>query len=55
MTNTAKLAATALLALGLSSLHAQAATLLECAKATGGRVITVEYHYPEGRRPLSCH
>ena len=26
------------------------ATLLECAKATGGRVITVEDHYPEGRR-----
>ena len=28
-------------------------TLLECAKATGGRVITVEDHYPEGRHPLS--
>ena len=25
------------------------ATLLECARATGGRVITVEDHYPEGQ------
>ena len=24
-------------------------TLLECARATGGKIVTVEDHYPEGR------
>lgn len=24
------------------------ATIINCAKATGGRIITVEDHYPEG-------
>ena len=36
MTNTSKLAATALLVLGLSSFHAQAATLLDCAAIEDG-------------------
>ncbi len=26
-----------------------AATIIHCAKATGGRIITVEDHYPEGK------
>lgn len=29
-----------------------AALLAECARATGGRVVTVEDHYPEGKRHL---
>lgn len=31
------------------------ALLIKCAKATGGKLLTVEDHYPEGRRELfSC-